>query len=1717
MSEFGAIGYTLSMIERTLQKDERDGGVGMSSVPSESIRDEAERRAATRQSGIHSVDSVRRGGPHGVDPARRIALEQKLREARRDLLDLTLRNNMLNFRMPKSLGVNLEDQSINEVYNHLVRQHGTLSFLATTMEKATADDALTDGEDAADEESDGAQAGASNHGSQGQGTVRPAANGDGKLVLSAPYTADQLKSRLLHTYRTARTSMEEQGANTLFLAVGFLEWYEAESSDKALMAPLVLVPVTLERDTARDRFTVKYSDEEVVENLSLQYKLKTDFGLELPALEVDDADEGSLSAYTDAMSQTVAKQKRWTVHADRLLIGFFSFGKYLMFRDLEADLWPDEVNPLDNDILASLLVEGFREEPSHLDDHARLDDVLPLTDMQTVMDADSSQLTAVVDVARGRNLVIQGPPGTGKSQTITNVIARAVLDGKNVLFVAEKMAALEVVKSRLEKVGLGAACLELHSNKTNKRQFLTELDRTWQLWGTGGAPETNEQEYKMQRSKLNEYIDVLHQPMGDTGVTPYTAMGKLVQWQERAAGENWPVFDVDTGWTREAFVAHRDVLRDLQAFLKELGVPEQHPFWGCALTETLTGANHEALVRALAQAVDNVADLAALWEDAKSSLSIPVEDSWPDADAAVKVLRLLSTAPDLTGVNVRDTAWTDFATWWDVIKAMRSVDEFKAKYEALLLVDTWTKDLAPVRAQLVAHQSFFGRMSGEYKSARAQAMACLRAPQKQPEAEMLAWLNDVIYVQQTQERVMRHEGTLPKLLGGKWRGVETDWQMCAALVEWMVNLKQLRAREEVPEWALDLLARADIRTAATDTLASLEPALEQARASVQSVVGKLQYRRTDVGSGAATTVAATMGGLTGAAASTGGRNGGAAPAGLTGDAATGGLTDHIAADGERLRQWQRELGALSGIVRWNLFTARCEQAGLISVARTAASWTHAGTSLVDAVTYRWYEALLQVVFKRRPNLAEFAGNAQWGTVERFRALDEEMTKITQKLAAAAHLQRVPPRESSGGELGLLRREMQKKARHIPIRRLLANAGHAVQGLKPVFMASPMSVATFFPPGSLHFDLVVFDEASQVQPVDAFGAILRGRQLVVVGDSKQLPPTNFFDAAVDDDDDAEDTDVHTNDMESILGLCVSQGMPERMLRWHYRSRHESLVALSNAEFYDGRLVVFPSPDRQSTAKGLVLHRLDDTAYDRGKSRTNRLEARAVAEAVMEHARAYVNGETDETLGVVAFSGAQADAIEDEVDRLRRADPSCESFFAASGEKFFVKNLETVQGDERDVIFISVGYGRDKDGYLAMSFGPLGKAGGERRLNVLITRARVRCEVYTNLHSDDIDLHRTKGEGTRVFKEFLRYCETGILDMPHSAGREMDSPFEEAVRDELVRLGYQVDVQVGSAGFFIDLAVVDPDAPGRYLLGIECDGRAYHSSRSARDRDRLRQQVLEGLGWTLHRIWSTDWFRDRKKALEKLVAAIEAAKERAKREGLEQRERPTHNGPEEAELSRQGGEAASVDAVATPRPSHSGVAQEIQAPAVGTVTEPYVSATLQIPPLGVELHEVAVGQWANWIAQVVTAESPVHVDVVVRRIADACGIKRVGNRIRAAYDKAVRYAARQRLVKVDGDILLLPSQGTTPMRSRADVPSYEKQMKFIAHSEIAAVMMALIDRAYGYSEEDIIADTGRALGFLRVTQDMRDILSRVFASLQKDGRVRLEGVNYVRAGE
>ena len=319
----------------------------------------------------------------------------------------------------------------------------------------------------------------------------------------------------------------------------------------------------------------------------------------------------------------------------------------------------------------------------------------------------------------------------------------------------------------------------------------------------------------------------------------------------------------------------------------------------------------------------------------------------------------------------------------------------------------------------------------------------------------------------------------------------------------------------------------------------------------------------------------------------------------------------------------------------------------------------------------------------------------------------------------------------------------------------------------------------------------------------------------------------------------------------------------MLRWHYRSRHHSLIAVSNQEFYDNQLCVIPSPAAACEGSGLQFRFIADGQFDRGGTANNRREAAAIADAAIEHARL----RPTKSLGVAAFSVAQRDAIRNELELRLRQHPELEEFFAAGRyESFFVKNLENVQGDERDFIFISVGYAPDSSGNMTMNFGPLGTDGGERRLNVLITRAKECCVVFSSITAADIDLGRARSRGAAALKTFLYFAATGKLDATSSASRAVVSEFEQQVSHALEQAGMTVHSQVGTTGFAIDLAVVDPDRPTRYLLGIECDGATYHSSRWTRDRDRLRDAVLRDRGWVLHRIWSFDWFHRPRDAFE-----------------------------------------------------------------------------------------------------------------------------------------------------------------------------------------------------------------------------------------------------------
>ena len=1563
-------------------------------------------------------------------------VNSRLDQARRDLLDLSLFNRLLNYRALKSKGLEIIDEKPVEAFRILVQEGRPMSFLPTRKKDGQPNQATLLAEDSDLGESALAQP-------EDEEDQRPDRHTDNKL--QTPYTSEVLQGRLLSTYYAARTYVEEQGVNVLFLAMGMLRWYEAPSSDEARSAPLVLLPVELTRSNARSKFHVRFTEEDIGENLSLRAKLASDFGIRLP--DFPDDEELDVAAYVRQVAKAVRPMPRWQVEPEAVALGFFSFGKFLMFHDLEPELWPEDMQPAEHAILNGLLGDGFRLDGDLLDDDADADEHLSPEDTHHVLDADSSQTIAILEAGRGRNLVVQGPPGTGKSQTIANLVAEAIATGKTVLFVAEKMAALEVVKRRLDLVGLGDACLELHSHKTNKKTLLNELKRALELGQPRLGKPIDLADLKRNRDRLNGYSRAVNEEMGDSRLTPYEVYGRLLLLKDTLAGTEHPEMVIPgiEAWPHDRIEHALSTAEELQALIQGIGRPVDHPFWGCEVTSLLP-SEKERTVLCLRAAITA---LHALGEEASktaAAMLLPAPASQEDVRRVLAILKLLLSAPPLAGVDTGAKAWIlDAVLLHEVAETGNRLTELHRIYQTTIRPEAWTEDVSALRAGLQPFVSKWWRaFSPSYRAATRQVRALCQGPGPKSITGQLTLLDAILDAQSLTPILKVFAATGSELFGEGWRGELSDWKWIRETATWMRTLHVSVQSGALPPTILTLLGSSPDFTPLKDHNSRLEHLLAETNRCLEELVAALHLHET-VRLGEGRSLASCP----------------------------------FAEQAHLLRQWSGEINRLHEMATLSELLDRMDEVGLRALITPALGWPEAAHHLVDLVDHVWLIALLQRALLERPALARFDGDMHGHYLRKFCELDLGMLHQNRIRLAHQHWKTLP-RHEAGGQLGVLYHEFAKKKRHKPIRKLMAEAGKVIQVLKPVFMMSPLSVAMYLPPGSAVFEMVVFDEASQVKPVDAFGAILRGHQVVVVGDDRQLPPTTFFETGVDVDDDYSEN--VTVDLESILGLCVAQGVPQRMLRWHYRSQHESLITVSNYEFYDNKLTVFPSPEKDRRTVGLVYHYLPDTEYGRGGSRKNIAEARAVAEAVVVHA----HNSSGLTLGVAAFSVSQMEAVRDQLEILRRADPSCEPFFHSHPqEPFFIKNLENVQGDERDVIFISVGYGRTAEGKISMSFGPLNADGGERRLNVLITRAKKRCEVFTNLRADDIDLGRTNSRGVQVLKRFLKYADTGSLDLPTPSEREPGSPFEEAVASRLRGLGYRVEHQVGTGGFFIDLAVVDDAAPGRYLLGLECDGATYHSARSARDRDRLRQEVLAALGWQIHRIWSTDWFRNPEREITRVQAAIAAA-QTARQEPPAEKQVPLDE-PVAVEIPRVAPARASKRAVQV---------------------DDYIMVDLRIRGHRDTLHEVPAHRMAEWIRQVVSVESPVHEDEVLRRIADAAGVQRVGNRIDAAFRQGVHSAARQGLVNRKEQFLWNPDS-RLHVRSRSSLPNPSRRLELVAPEEIALAASHLTQSAYGMGREELAKKVCDLFGFARVTEGMTEIVDKVISQMLADGRLVAQG--------
>jgi len=1573
-------------------------------------------------------------------------IEELLEKSRDELLDLSTRNRLLSMPVGTSSArlIEVRDELCDQVFRLLVGEKKTFTFLPgrrsansqKTVDENDEEVGLPQPDDTEDEET---------------GLAKRHID----LRLQTSLSPEGLQRRLFDLNHDAAAMIEEQGVNILYLALGKLKWFEVDHADIARYAPLILVPVELDRRSASEKFCVKWTGDDIEENLSLRAKLSKEFSIELP--DFPDEEEMTPTAYFAKVRNCVAEGKNWAVLENEMTLGFFSFAKFLMYRDLDPENWPNRDLLLGSPLVSGLLSDGFSEGDLLLADDASIDEVIPASKLDHVVDADSSQSIAIESVRRGRSLVIQGPPGTGKSQSITNIISTAVFDKKRVLFVAEKLAALEVVKRRLEREGLGSLCLELHSNKARKRDVIDEIGKTWNL-GRPMDPSEDSLVVKLEgkRRILNEHVNALHTSIAPSGYTPFEVLGHLAVLGQRGKQVNTCAFENALDWTKEQRLSYRKRTSELSERVQEIGLPSQHP-WRGVKREVFLNIDLDPIAQQIQRLGTLLGKVRGQSSELADTLSQPVPPTLARIREQLTIASFVADSPQVDKQAICHTVWG--AGVDGIRELLKEVETFSNVSQSLskdVIDSAWEKDFSTVRTQIAAHgQSLFRFLNGQYRSAIAELKGVLKTNMPGDFAKRLELIDSIVQAQCALVKIKEADSLGKNAFGSLWLREKSNWNQLGTILEWVVRQTEIGLGESFREMFAGV---ADV------------PSVKCLKESLANAVESFDVECQKVFSELSLDVERAFG---------------------LGDIHEVSL-DEIE---HRLKLWNDNMSIL---IQWNKYficEMKARQAGLGALVEHLVDGRVQYAQSLDCFDRIYFSQLLRDIAAKNPQIAHFDGQVHEKLIQEFRELDKARLALAKYQTLISHYERLPSLNAGVGATGIVKSEMERKRGFRSVRRLLKEAGSVVQAIKPVFMMSPLSVAQYLEPGAVDFDLLVIDEASQVQPVDALGAVARCKQIVVVGDSKQLPPTRFFarltsDGVPDDEDETEPAVAMAQDMESILGLCKARGLPEKMLRWHYRSRHHSLIAVSNHEFYEDKLFIVPSPYAAGEEMGLKFHYISEGVFDSGASGTNRVEAKAVCKAIMQHAK----NTPKLSLGVAAFSVRQRQAILDELELMRRENPQTESFFSNySTEPFFVKNLENVQGDERDVIFISVGYGKNANGYMAMRFGPLGSEGGERRLNVLISRAKKRCEVFTSITSDDIDLERASGRGVASLKTFLNFAQTGRLSVPKRTNREEDSPFEEAVKKAIESLGYEVDCQVGIAGFFVDLAVLDRSKTGRYLLGVECDGASYHSSCSARDRDRLRQAVLEDHGWIIHRIWSADWFQSPDEQIRKLQAAIEQAKmaviqaeeELAAASQLELTEETTD---------------LNIERESTP--------VEENGP-FGDLSVPYVEASFPVPDS--DPHALPTHDLAQIVLQIVKLEGPIHEDELVNRIRNLWNFSRAGSRIQDAVEKAVRHLrVTQQCSREDACLFL--ANAKIPIRNRELVTSAAlRKPDMLPPMEIRTAILALISASHGAAKDEICIAVSRMFGFKATSAQLKSTILSQLKNLVSHGKLaNVEGI-------
>ncbi|URZ18332.1 DUF3320 domain-containing protein [Clostridium felsineum] len=1825
-------------------------------------------------------------------------LDIKIDNWKKKLLDLGKRNKLINYKENKRSTLKIVTPCIDELYKELVVEEKKLKFSKPSYMENLEDSDIEE--------------------------TNSIVKGD----IETNQTIYEQQKTLSNLRNKSRLAKEEQGINTLYLSLGFLNWKENFNSTQILVSPIILIPVKITLESLTEPFILSLDDDEIVVNPTLAFKLENDFGIALPEF---DTDEGDLNNYFKTIEEIVVNNN-WSVDRNSSL-SLLSFLKINMYKDLEKNRDKIELNPI---ITAISGEDNQLLEPSSSLNNYDHDNKTKPSELFQVLDADASQQDAILYAKKGISFVLQGPPGTGKSQTITNIISESLADGKKILFVSEKMAAIEVVYKRLDAAGLGDFCLTLHSYRANKKEIIKQLVK---MLNVNKVKLQDEALYeldalKFERDKLNEYDRELHMKCEPFKKSIYEVNGYLSRLLDvesvifnienvaeidnerfneykyylekfsKALRENKDDLLLNPWRNSNIHIVSNELRYDIEKHLKDLlpklkeinnfcfeiiakyklpisisisNIKELSLILEISMKSPIVPFNwfNQTDIKELSQYahelnktkneyLDLVSEIEEKYDksyfliDAKktyddlelflnnvkkflnyetykdkddqiinecSNIKIIIENTINNFEEVEEVSRKTS---DILGVDSKFLTIEyirakcellsllmlnpkPIPVWFEddkfeiiekvflemehkYFELTKKIEELRKNYDIKILDIDFERILSKFKTK---YTSFFKQLNKNYRNdkniLKSYSNKVIKKIDDKTCVEVLNQIKDINdlkeYFKNNEQKFVTFFGNyfkkeytnyeeLKKSLGdyrkikeyygnegipdiikkllinsnmteveniynkfqkcivnnkdidelGKilqsekiiykldiisgvkflqeilcdfnilekaynklktystknikysdsindltslikiqnisleiseksndiknkfeflYQGINSDWVGILNKLEWFENFKKKVIEFELPENFNKLVCgNKKFIEKVREEHDNLCEKYNDIKADFQWFVNLFEKKEELIGAE---------------------------------------LNDLIG----RIELCLSNIALLEMWIDYRNSREKCIEIGLEEYIDKIENAKFKSNMIVPVFLKRFYRLWLDTAITNKPAIIEFRSRIQKDRISNFSRLDIKQLDIAKYRIKERLINSLPDANlitSSRDEVGILKREANKQRKIMSLRNLFKSIPELILTLKPCLMMSPLSVSMFLESDEYNFDVVIFDEASQVCTEDAIGAIYRGKQVIIAGDKEQLPPTNFFNSNISDEDfDDEEEDVDdVNSYESVLDEALS-ALPERTLLWHYRSKHEHLIAFSNIKIYGGNLITFPSNVDKVKDNGVEYIYVKDGIYERNGKKCNSIEAKKVAEMVFEHINKFPN----RSLGVVTFSQSQQHAIEIAINDLRISNSKYEEFFNEDKEDaFFIKNLENVQGDERDTIIFSIGYAKDINGRMYMNLGPLSRNGGYRRLNVAITRAKYNIKLVGSILPTDIDLDRTNSKGVRMLKNYMEFAIQGVNALENeitvSESICLESPFEESVYDFLVMKGYNVITQVGCSGYRIDLAVKHPTLNGIFVIGIECDGAAYHSARTARERDRLRQSVLENIGWKIYRIWSTDWVKDRTTEGNKLIEAIDKA--------IAQYD----NNFEDIYMSKNNNEKVSDNS--------------------DYLVETDQENLKKDNPFGftfykeTNIYEVEKSfnynkYLSDVIVHVVNNEYPIHFDLLCKRVAALFGNQKVTIKVKKGVKNAIDYMLNN-LIEMKSDFCWLKGNEDVCVRIPSEKDENIRPIQYIAKEELSEAMITIIDRSFGIEVNDLLSITAKVFGFNRSGTKIIDSMKVAYSELINSKRIK-----------